>query len=165
MEILAPIISRSPRAIKRFVNIYRLIKTMLPEHKLRHFLADSDSLSPYKAVMLLLAVITGTPHISRRFFQVLNRSDELLRDKIDQEPDINGLVVLLDQLSEEKGSTALNQAQRIELARLEAWSAGADHGAVRWNLHDLSEMALLAESVARYSFRIDLADHHRPRGY
>ncbi|HEU0302045.1 MAG TPA: P-loop NTPase fold protein, partial [Longimicrobium sp.] len=69
MNELAPLLGRSPRALKRFVNVYRLIKAGLPPHERRAFLRDDRGASDYQAVLFLLAVDTGAPHIASRLFQ------------------------------------------------------------------------------------------------
>jgi hypothetical protein len=69
MESLAPLLGRSPRALKRFVNTYRLIKARLGDpvsfgiqrHPIRH-----DD-----AVMLLLAAATGSPRLGPRLLDAL----------------------------------------------------------------------------------------------
>lgn len=72
MVALASLLTRSPRAIKRFVNIYRLIKVRRATPL--SFLRERGPESPYKIVMLLLAIITGLPGISTYFFDLLCKS-------------------------------------------------------------------------------------------
>jgi hypothetical protein len=50
----------SPRAAKRFVNIYRLLRAAMSAEELDNFVRDDES-GEYKAVQLLLAVQTGYP--------------------------------------------------------------------------------------------------------
>ncbi|NAZ73956.1 hypothetical protein GTQ99_00725 [Kineococcus sp. T13] len=50
---LAPLLTRSPRAVKRFVNTYRLLKLLLPDHELR-------------IARWLLALVTGHPEVADR---------------------------------------------------------------------------------------------------
>ena len=57
MDELAPLLGRSPRALKRFINTYRLIKVRAD----RNFLHEREPIAPYKATLLLLAMETGTP--------------------------------------------------------------------------------------------------------
>ncbi|MBN9125394.1 MAG: hypothetical protein BGO99_13630 [Nitrosospira sp. 56-18] len=68
---LAPILSRSPRALKRFVNVYRLIKAGLTVHEARSFLQPNDILADYQAVLFLLAVDTGMPLLAHEFFSIM----------------------------------------------------------------------------------------------
>jgi hypothetical protein len=63
MKQLVPLIGRSPRAVKRFLNCYRLIKVGLTPAEFQDFVEEGKS-SNYKAVMILLGVITGAPTVS-----------------------------------------------------------------------------------------------------
>ncbi|GAB1718904.1 MAG: hypothetical protein NTAFB09_06350 [Nitrosospira sp.] len=71
MSRLAPILGRSPRALKRFVNVYRLIKAGLSVHEARSFLQPNDILADYQAVLFLLAVDTGMPLLAHEFFSIM----------------------------------------------------------------------------------------------
>ena len=62
MRGLAPWIGRSPRATKRFVNIYRLIKAAVPPSEQQAFIAGG-----FRAPMVLLAMATRSPELARRF--------------------------------------------------------------------------------------------------
>lgn len=85
MQLLAPILTRSPRSMKRFVNVYRLIKVGMNDaqwHVYYSYFSPSDnnqkwSFRNFEIVMFLLAIITGLPTISRLFFQTfrLNQGD------------------------------------------------------------------------------------------
>ena len=50
----------SPRASKRFVNIYRLLRATVPEEKRGAFVGDATQ-GQYRAALLLLAILTGYP--------------------------------------------------------------------------------------------------------
>ena len=77
MLLLAPILTRSPRSMKRFVNVYRLIKVGMSQFQWEVYYTkeaprkDSSrwQLRNFEIVMFLLAVITGLPTISKLFFQ------------------------------------------------------------------------------------------------
>jgi hypothetical protein len=71
MKELAPLIGRSPRAIKRFLNCYRLIKVRLNDTDLKVFIDDGRS-NKFRSAMLLLGVITGTPRVSAYVLEVLD---------------------------------------------------------------------------------------------
>jgi len=64
MKELAPLIGRSPRAVKRFLNCYRLIKVGLSPKQFDVFIGEEGEANGYKATMILLGVITGTPKVS-----------------------------------------------------------------------------------------------------
>jgi hypothetical protein len=68
MAQLASIIGRSPRATKRFVNVYRLLKAALPTDELEAFVGTSAAPGGFRAPMLLLAVTTGLPMLTGRVF-------------------------------------------------------------------------------------------------
>jgi hypothetical protein len=50
----------SPRAAKRFVNIYRLVRASVDKHQHEIFVGD-ETQGQYRAVLLLLAILTGYP--------------------------------------------------------------------------------------------------------
>ncbi len=66
----------SPRALKRFVNIYRLLRTSVAEKDRRAFIGSSAG-GDYRAVLLLLAIQTGHPEEAATIIQMLlNESRE-----------------------------------------------------------------------------------------
>ncbi|HKP74643.1 MAG TPA: P-loop NTPase fold protein [Longimicrobiaceae bacterium] len=69
---IAPLLDRSPRALKRFVNVYRLIKAGLTPAEQRAFMISSEGRpAPSGAVLFLLAVDTGLPEVAEPFFAAL----------------------------------------------------------------------------------------------
>ena len=65
-------LGRSPRALKRFVNLYRLIKAGLTTAEHNAFVRHSqDALGGFEAVLFLLAIDTGLPRVSRLVFDTL----------------------------------------------------------------------------------------------
>src|SRR5262249_52683073 len=72
IENLAPILDPSPRALKRFVNVYRLLKASLSPDEQRGFTeGDAPLDAPYKKVLLLLAIANGLPSLSTTLFRRL----------------------------------------------------------------------------------------------
>jgi hypothetical protein len=67
---LAPLIP-TPRATKRFINIYRLIRATIPEDDLPTFMGNTEDSGEYRAVMILLAILTGYPRQSPYIFRKL----------------------------------------------------------------------------------------------
>jgi hypothetical protein len=53
----------TPRAAKKLVNLYRLVRIGVPQPELTAFAGASDS-EPYRAAGLLLAVVVGTPSLA-----------------------------------------------------------------------------------------------------
>ena len=83
MDDLATLLGRSPRALKRFFNVYRLIKAGLGEAELGAFLRmDEKTMSSFQAVQFLLAVDTGLPRLSRDLLDLLQRGIPLAGDDI-----------------------------------------------------------------------------------
>lgn len=71
MDKVSPLMPRTPRAVKRFVNIYRLYKAALSPLALARFLGTPVRAGNYRAVQVLLALVTGTPLFAERIFQEL----------------------------------------------------------------------------------------------
>ena len=63
---------QTPRSVKRFVNIYRLYKAALSTPALATFLGTADHPGNFRAVQVLLALVTGTPSFAKRIVGVLN---------------------------------------------------------------------------------------------
>lgn len=61
LEQMEPIAARSPRAVKRMVNIYRLLRVSIPENLIDDYLGGGREVPPYWAVILVLACETGLP--------------------------------------------------------------------------------------------------------
>ncbi|HEX3444379.1 MAG TPA: hypothetical protein VHS80_06645 [Chthoniobacterales bacterium] len=72
MGELARFIGRSPRATKRFVNVYRLIKAALPADEIDAFVGSASAPGPFRGVMLLLALVTGVPTLSLAALRRIN---------------------------------------------------------------------------------------------
>jgi hypothetical protein len=71
MDKVSPLMPRTPRAVKRFVNIYRLYKAALSPLGLARFLGTPMRPGNYRAVQILLALVTGTPLFAERVFEEL----------------------------------------------------------------------------------------------
>jgi hypothetical protein len=76
MVSLAKIIGRTPRTLKRFVNIYRIIKSSLNDSKLKAFKGTNESNGEYRAVIVLLGVAHGLPEMAPLFFRRLKERHE-----------------------------------------------------------------------------------------
>ena len=66
----------SPRAAKRFVNVYRLIRASIDEDKQSAFVGNTQR-GQYQAVLLLLAMVSGYPV----------EATSILSDLLEQKPD------------------------------------------------------------------------------
>jgi hypothetical protein len=134
MEQLSPIVGRTPRAVKRFVNVYRLIKASVRD--LRPFLDQSGPFPSYRIVMFLLAVETGLPSLA----------EPLLAAIAEPRGQPNDSRTLADILQ----LPAFGRAPD-ELARLEAWRRQQNDA---WDSVPVQTLAAWADRVARFSFRL-----------
>lgn len=74
MSSISVIVGDSPRMLKRFINIYRVIRTHA------HFqFVDGNELEHYFAAMTVLAVITGCPGEKEEFLTKIRRAQPHLR--------------------------------------------------------------------------------------
>ena len=138
MERLAPLLGRSPRALKRFVNTYRLVKARLGDPI--GFSAPRAPLRHDDAVMLLLALNTGFPRLGPRLLDsllapptgptTLRRHVELLARTKDDANVAREACVVLRWCDDEK---AAGSWPSVDGARLRRW----------------------ADEIARFSFRAD----------
>jgi hypothetical protein len=72
---LGPIVGKTPRAVKRFVNLYRLVRGLRRGPDLDGFL-EMEAVKPYAAYQFWLAVDVGLPlHQARRLRIVVGQSD------------------------------------------------------------------------------------------
>jgi hypothetical protein len=76
MIALSKIIGTTPRTLKRFVNIYRIIKAGLDGDQLEAFIGAGPSGDQYLAVLLLLGIAHGSPDVAPVFFLELKKHHE-----------------------------------------------------------------------------------------
>ena len=70
-------IFRTPRAVKRFVNTYRLIRVSIPEVDMIDFIGSASVPGNYRRAQILLAVVCGYPNAASVFLQLLlTRADK-----------------------------------------------------------------------------------------
>lgn len=89
----------TPRAGKRFINIYRLLRASVTEEERTEFLGDEKG-GFYQAAMLLLATLTGYPE----------QATEILRRLMEEKP-TGDWWVFVDGLRSEMGELALRGAR------------------------------------------------------
>lgn len=152
IEAMQPIASRSPRAVKRMVNIYRLIRVSVAEHLLDDYLRAGRETAPYWAVILVLAWETG---LRTSEMSILARGIRSI-DATDV-TELGGWAqgVFDEEILEETSSAT---AEVLELIRSPAGDA------LRLGLFILSSRGISVEQdgllraldlVSRYSFRLD----------
>lgn len=71
MVAIGNIIGKSPRTIKRYVNIYRIIKAGLDAKRLAAFRGTNGRKAEYPAVLVLLSIAHGQPELTPTFFRAL----------------------------------------------------------------------------------------------
>ena len=76
MDDVAPLMPRTPRSVKRFVNIYRLYKAALSTPALARFIGTPENPGNFRAVQVLLALVTGTPHLAKKVLGELSSGTE-----------------------------------------------------------------------------------------
>lgn len=76
MVALSRVIGKTPRTLKRFVNVYRIIKAGLNGQELETFVGTGPSDAQYRAVLLLLAVAYGAPDVAPTFFRELKNEEK-----------------------------------------------------------------------------------------
>jgi len=152
ITLLTPILSDSPRAIKRFVNICRLIKS--------HEIWGQEEQTPmgpftqYEQMVFLLAVIGGTPEVAQHFFEQLSETVEMPG---------NAMITLGELI----GQMDVNiRAEQHADSFMEEWEAfyqtlyplpGPDQNPRQLQLvqMELETLDRLAQMAIRFSFRFE----------
>ena len=150
LESLAPLLDRSPRALKRFVNVYRLMKASLPPEQLDAFLEDDGPLgAPFKTVLLLLAVVNGLPALSDALLQALLCAPPAVpTGKTPAPPTLGTLLAGLQDGPEDPSD---------ETTRLTAWLNRQHAG---WISADPARFLTWVPRVARYSYQLHRGAMH-----
>ncbi|MBE9484098.1 MAG: hypothetical protein IMY74_04590 [Bacteroidetes bacterium] len=106
MDGVAPLMPRTPRSVKRFVNIYRLYKAALSTRALERFLGTPEKPGNFRAVQVLLALVTGAPRFAKKVLSELRDGEEADTKKL------SDLVVALGA-GEETWRTTLEALQEF----------------------------------------------------
>lgn len=127
MQRLAPIVNRSPRSTKRFVNIYRIIRasqTVAVQSK-NH--PEDARPEKYQAIQFLIAILIGQPEQSSAFYSLLSQGQP--------ETKLAGFLEEHQELSNiQQAYKAINEAETLTLT--------------------LRDLQTYQDMVARYSFRV-----------
>jgi hypothetical protein len=148
MTSLAKLIGRSPRAVKRFLNCYRLIKVSLPPAKLKEFVNEGASYE-YRAVMILLGIITGAPAVS---LYVIEEIENWKWEK--KEPPT--MKNFLEQLDRNADLPRTSDWHRLS-ALLKSFGDTEESAAM------FAALRAVAPRVSRFSFRISRAEATGPK--
>ena len=148
---LAPFVGGTPRRGLRFVNLYRLVKTGLPEDMQKDLQDDSNHLS-YRALITQLAIVTGAPHVSWTYFGLLEQAtavDEPIDPPRDPSPrDFRGFYGHVKN-KVERADKSQNQAL---LGALAAFGNAFPMDDPKTDATLLSELQRFASIARRYSF-------------
>jgi hypothetical protein len=148
MNQLASLLGRSPRALKRFVNVYRLVKAGLSAVEYQAFIRPGGGA---RSVLFLLAVDSGTPSVAPTVFRAaLDAGRHPGRAK-------GGVTILRSALKAYAPNGPDASIGMAERAHLEAWLA--DDRAAAF-VGDPGRLAYWAARVARYSFGSETAGSH-----
>ena len=115
----------TPRAAKRMVNLYRLVRISIPETELPAFTAPVPG-SPYQVTQILLALLTGHPAAAAAIFS-----------KLITAPQPADILTMLSDLDSEHGSTTTELRTIIKQTALPT---------------DVSHYKTWCLALARYSF-------------
>ncbi|MCL4298023.1 MAG: hypothetical protein KJ077_19930 [Anaerolineae bacterium] len=183
MDELRSLLGETPRSVKRFVNVYRLIKAVSLD-QMAKFVEDKPD-ADFKLVLFLLAVLTGLPAISREFFRLLRaeRTETEQAQTPDQQASVPTGRTLAQVLEALRGIISGSPVSSVmagqgtsatlelagdghingqgdgnwyaarDLDRLETWLKQYDHGS--WLHFDATALADWTPQVARYSYRIE----------
>jgi uncharacterized protein YceK len=128
MDQLAPLLGRTPRTVKRFLNVYRILKVRAQDRP--GFLEDVGPSSEFRLTMLLLAVASGLPALA----------PGLLR-AIDASPPETRLADLVVQ--------GMRPEAQQQWAELDAWLAAAGPAWADLSVRDLDPVS---QEVRRFTF-------------
>jgi KAP-like P-loop domain-containing protein len=159
LEELAPFVGDTPRRGLRFVNIYRLVKTSLPEELQKQLVSEAGDQIGYRAVITQLAIVTGAPHISGTYFQLLQKAATSIAAARSgrtaqisaEEKKIQTLAELREQLAGELASVDVNQ-RRALLGALERLCSLNEEQHIDNGADFLLGLELFAPIARRYSF-------------
>jgi hypothetical protein len=131
MTAMAAYIGRSPRRVKRFVNVYRLIKAGLPADRALAFVGPASD-GEFRTALTLLALLTGAPSLAPALMREM---------RIGGAVDADGLLACLEHSPVENSE--------IECAR----GALLHYQQNGWKKEELLEWQ---DSLGRFSFRPQL---------
>jgi tRNA A37 threonylcarbamoyladenosine biosynthesis protein TsaE len=155
MECLKPLLGLTPRSVRRFVNVYWLMKSMALAHPTVGNFVTKDKYADYQQVLFLLAVLTGLPNISHDFFRLLcNRALKGLDQAKCQHKDLAEVIDALQIIINERMQNKTDQtAVQRDLDRLIHWASNCDSGA--WLKIKTDALSYWAPQIARFSYRME----------
>lgn len=149
LKRFAPFAGESPRSIKRFVNVYRLLRTALGAEDLADLVGKDGRSRTYTAIIAQLAIVTGAPTLADEYFEELGPvvSGEQSADGGQEEdgPAGPGVAALRDRLENRRDVAGVTEWSRLKGALNVV--VGIDGSSAM-----LGEMRKRAAVVKRYSF-------------
>jgi hypothetical protein len=158
LEAMAPYVGGTPRRGLRFFNVYRLVKTSLPESWQGELVDEGGRRVGFRALITQLAIVTGAPHVSWSYFDLLSDAVASIRRSASEpsapkggQQEIRTLAELRKRVESELSAMAGSQKQALlgALDRLEVLNdqANVDTGEAM-----LVELQRFAPIARRYSF-------------
>lgn len=156
MEELRPLLGRTPRAMKRFVNVYRLLSAIAEPRTAGYYPPNPDPDDPlpppYRRAMFLLAVVTGLPGMSAEIVRAIRDGSEAVRreQRTDENTDLEWVLTL-----HARGGLVLRpEGPGPEYRRLSGWLRTHDGG--RWTNLPVTTLEPWVDPVRRFSFRTEV---------
>jgi hypothetical protein len=155
---LAPYVGSTPRRGLRFFNVYRLVKTSLPENLQGELVDEGGRRLGFRALITQLAIVTGAPHLSWSYFELLGNAVASIRSPasgpaapIGKHQTIMTLAGLRTRLETELSAISGGQKQAL-LGALERLGVLNDQARVDVGKDMLVELQRFAPIARRYSF-------------
>lgn len=132
---LAACVGSSPRRIKRFVNISRIIKAACPAEERSGFVVDTGASGSHRAALTLLALTTGAPHLANLIFA-----------RIKQAGDDRRVAALREELEQENAFDPREAAPALGALRRYEHAEGGDAA--------LADLRRWQRTIGRFTFRL-----------
>jgi len=147
IEELAPMISRSPRSVKRFVNVYRIMRAGLSRPELNAFLGKRGGPATFPVVLLLLGVLNGSPSLSTELFR-----------EIEGQPRGKAFLDFVEDLKTKHKNSERTEWKEF-LARMEKLAKTGYFKKMK-----METFQEWSSRVARYSFRMEMVREAEKEG-
>lgn len=111
----------SPRAAKRFSNVYRIMKATVPANELARFEGSPNFPGEFRMAMILLAQQISSPHRAAQWFEFLAQqpSDGRLHDALLHPPE--GRHHVANGIKEALGGLITDDARDLPIERVQHW--------------------------------------------